>query len=135
MKTFSSIVSEKLEIYRIITEEQDMAAAAPQPQATPDAPATAPSDNSPTPTQGASQEKPKYDKPYQDLAKILYKALRLDFDDLGTALQQKIMNLQPDTIDTDEQGVAIFKEVEAILNEQQGSEPAESGFGPGANKI
>ena len=132
---FDEFVSKKLRMY--ITEDAmapDQSASA-APSTPPPDPSTASADASPTPQEGASTEQAKYDKPYQDLAKILYKALRLDFDDLGPTLQQKIMNLNPDNIESDQQGVSIFKEVEAILNEQQGSEPSDSGFGPGANKL
>ena len=138
MKKFSSMVSEKFNKYGMIMEDAaggGMPTGSADATSVPDAPAPAPNDQSPTPAQGAQPQKASYDKPYQDLGKILYKALRLDFDDLGSALQQQIMNLKPDQIDSDEQGVALFKEVEKILNEQQGTEPNQSGFGPGANKM
>ncbi len=97
-------------------------------------PTPAPADASPTPAQGAAAAQPTYDKPYMDLAKILYQALRLDFNELEPTLQNKILYLKPDDIKTDKQAVSIFKEVEAILNERKGVlSNDDDGFGPAAN--
>lgn len=135
MKKFDAYIAAKNRQYGIINEEGEMNAAAPQAASVPDAPTAPQVDNSPTPAQGSSTEKPVYDKPYQDLAGLLYKALRMDFDELGPTLQQKILNLHPDKIISDEQGVAIFKEFENIANEAASGDMSNSDFGPGANKI
>lgn len=94
--------------------------------------------SAPMPEQGAETQKPVYDKPYQDLAKLLYQALRVNFDELEESQQRKIMALHPDDVKDDNQGVAIFKTFEAIFAEQNGPEPEDSvegegGFGPAAS--
>jgi hypothetical protein len=137
MKKFQSILSEKYSKYGLILEDPT-APEMPAGDAAPatEAPAPAGGDAAPTPAAGAETQKPQYDKPYQDLAKILYKALRLDFEDLDPTLQQRILTLKPDNIKNDEQAVTIFKEVETILQEvDSGAQSSEEGFGPGANKI
>ena len=68
-------------------------------------------------------EAPQYDKPYQDLARVLYGALRLNFEDIPETYQSRILRLAADgaeSISTDEEGVAFFQEVENILDEQEG---------------
>lgn len=119
--------------YSLIKEEGEL----PVPDASQTGAGTQPpaSDASPVPQQGAEVQKPVYDKPYQDLARVLYKALRIDFNALEQTAQQKILNLHPDNIKTDQQGVTIFKEVEKMLNETEGIETQGGSFGPGAKKI
>lgn len=95
-------------------------------------------DAQPAPDSGAETQEPVYDKPFQDLASLLYEALRMNFDDLEQSQQRKILALHPEDIKSDDQGVSIFKAFESVLNEQKGPEPESQiegdsdGFGPAA---
>jgi hypothetical protein len=95
-------------------------------------------DAQPAPEAGAETQEPVYDKPYQDLAGLLYEALRMNFDDLEQSQQRKILALHPEDIKSDQQGVSIFKAFESVLNDQEGPEPEDQvegsadGFGPAA---
>lgn len=95
-------------------------------------------DAQPAPDAGGETQEPVYDKPYQDLAALLYEALRMNFDDLEQSQQRKILALHPEDIKSDQQGVSIFKSFESILNDQEGPEPEDQiegstdGFGPAA---
>lgn len=92
-------------------------------------------DASPNPETGAEGAEPVYDKPYQDLAAILYQALRTNFEDLEQTAQRKILALHPEDIKSDQQGVSLFKALERILDEREGPQPEPGGegeFGPGA---
>lgn len=63
-----------------------------------------------------------FDKPYQDLGQILYKALRMNFGDIPETIQDQIHVIAPDgsdSIDSDEKGSALFGAVESILSEQE----------------
>lgn len=76
----------------------------------------------------------KFDKPYQDLGELLYKALRINFDDLTASQQDRILNVGPDNIDSDEKGALIFKIVEEILNDRGDPTPSSSSRGPGVKR-
>lgn len=131
---FDDIINSKLKQYNVLSEDapeiqQDIGGdenTAPEPT---------PSDASPTPNAGGSTENPTpvYDKPYIDLAKILYKALRIEFNELDNILQNRILNLKPDDIKSDKQAVGLFKEIEDVLNDHSGVNQLSSEFGPGAN--
>lgn len=131
MIKFDDILNKQYKKYGLLSEE-DAAQQAPESDVAL-APAQPSADASPTPQQGATPEAPSYDKPYMDLARILYQALRLDFDELETILQNRILNLKPDDIKSDKQAVSIFREVENILSERSGVAPSDEGFGPAAN--
>ena len=65
----------------------------------------------------------KFDKPYQDLAKLLYKALRTDFNTLSDEQKDVILDIVPDgekSINDDAAGAALFNAVESIVDEQEG---------------
>ena len=91
-------------------------------------------DGSPEPDAGAETAKPVYDKPYQDLGTVLYNALRVSFEDIEQSAQRKILALHPDDIKSDEQGVALFKTIESVLNEMNGpdTDAVDSVYGPGS---
>lgn len=137
MSLFDKVLAEQINNHKLIGEDLggdgggamgdgQMDAAAPAPEA--------PMDGSPTPEDGAETAKPVYDKPYQDLASVLYDALRVSFEDIEQSSQRKILGLHPESIKSDEQGVALFKTVEKVLNEMNGpdSDNIESQFGPGS---
>ena len=130
MNKFGNILNEKCKKFGVILTEEDMASPTPDPAS--EVSQAQPADAAPMPEQGAGVEKPSYDKPYQDLAKILYKALRQDFDDLQPTLQRKVLALHPDDIKNDQQAVLLFKEVESVLDEVAVEHSSGRSFGPGA---
>lgn len=93
----------------------------------------------PTPEEGAQTQEPIYDKPYQDLASLLYSALRTNFDDLEQSQQRKILAVHPEDVKDDKQGVALFKAWESVYNETSGIKEDENiegdnpTFGPAAS--
>lgn len=69
------------------------------------------------------QEQLRYDKPYQDLGRVLYQALRTNWEDIPNTHQDRISRLTPggvESIDSDEEGVALFKAVEHIISDTEG---------------
>lgn len=138
---FSKAIIEKCKEFGIALNENDMMGGQPGGQPTaggdgaPPAMPQAPINASPNPEMGAQKQPVEYDKPYMDLAKIMYKALRTNFEDLETSKQRKIMSLKPDDIKTDEQGVSIIKAFEDTLSEfgpepQSSDDESGGGFGP-----
>jgi len=133
MSKFDELVQEKSDYYdlRIVKEDAGpgmnpaagggMGSGMEQSQ---DVPPTPNMDSSPNPEQGATAN-PTYEKPYRDIAKLLYDALRINFEDLEQSAQRKILTLNPDDIKNDQQGVAILKAFERINEERQGPEPEE----------
>jgi hypothetical protein len=73
------------------------------------------------PQQPPMPPKKEFDKPYQDLAQILYKALRMNFETLPQAEKDKVLSVVPDgetSIDSDNVGSALFAAVEEVSDEQ-----------------
>lgn len=92
-------------------------------------------DTSPTPEMGAtSDEQATFDKPYKDLAKIAYKALRIDFDTVPKTYQDRLLRLDPENTNDNNKGVEIFKTLEDIVNDMYGVESEQekdtSDYGP-----
>lgn len=143
MSKFTKVINDASKEYRIIIEQgMDQAGGAMDPTnmaSDQGAGMAQPTLNSaPSQETGAQSQKPVYDKPYMDLAKILYKALRTNFEDLEDTAQRKILSIKPDDIKSDEQGVSLFKSLERILNEMEGPsitagyDGENEEFGPGA---
>lgn len=142
MNKFTNLLEKTAKEYNVMLEQEGMGAAGGAMD-----PANTASDNgavaqpqmnaAPSQETGASTQKPVYDKPYMDLGKILYRALRVNFDDLEETAQRKILALKPQDIKSDEQAVSVFKTVERVMNEMDG--PSIQGdiggenekFGPG----
>ena len=113
---FDNMIKEK---YGILSEVDTM----PQAGGTTGAPAMdAPPVPAPAPvTPPPAPEEVKYDKPYADLAQLLYKALRINFDKLPEDLQNKVHRVVPsgiESIDNDQKGTALFKAVDEIVKDQ-----------------
>lgn len=134
MRDFDKLVKEKAEFYKVgLLSETDpgmnpangggmggdggggVDAAAPAP--TPDM------DAAPTPEQGAGQENPTWDRPYPELAELVYFALRTNFDEMDSVRRQRILALKADEIQTDPQAVKFLSEFESIMNEMKGVTP------------
>lgn len=132
MSKFDTLLQRNLRKFHVITEEDQTAmggdpnasapvGAAPQTQ----------SDAAPTPQGGATSQTPKYDKPYIDLAKMMYASLRMEFDDLDPQEQQAIVSLSPDDIKSDQQAISILKKIEDALNIRKDLKASDETFGPG----
>jgi hypothetical protein len=68
-------------------------------------------DASTNPPEGATVKPINYNKPYQDLADLLYKAIRVDYDALPPEAKNTITDtIDPDVIDNDEKGAKAFYE-------------------------
>lgn len=62
----------------------------------------------------------KFNKPYIDLAKIMYKALIQDYSQLSGSQIQMLGITSPDEIQTDEQGVEVIDRIEKAITDAQG---------------
>lgn len=83
----------------------------------------------PSQPEAAPQEPKQFDKPYADLGKLLYKSLRMNYDEIPDGLKNKILAITPQgdkSIETDEQGSNLFKVVEEIIQDADGVQPAET---------
>lgn len=116
-------VYNKLATQFITEQPTNPQAVPPATGATPTAPApSAAPDPSAAPTPPPAAPAKPFDKPYQDLAKLLYKALRLRFEDLPTEEQDRITAVTPegeDSIDSDEKGVALFDAVDKLVKSNE----------------
>ena len=74
----------------------------------------------PAGTNETAAENVKYDKPYVDLAQIMYKALLQDYSDLSESRIERLGVTSPDDITTDEQAVAVIQRIEEAILDSQG---------------
>ena len=127
MDTFGKLVEKQKQMngFEYLEEEGGAAGGAMNPTGMPsdEAPTAvqqapnASMDSSPEIKQGAGQAEKEYDKPYQDLATLLYQALRINYDDLDELKLKAFTDKKPENIVSDEHGATIFQEFEKLLRD------------------
>jgi len=123
---FDQILQEKMKV--LFEAPPDSVGQPPTPQAPPAGNVPGIGAESPPAAQPPAPPQPvTFDKPYQDLGRLLYHALRVNFDEWPDELKHKIHNIAPDgakSIESDEDGVSLFKAVEDAINELKGVSPS-----------
>jgi hypothetical protein len=62
----------------------------------------------------------KYNKPYIEIAQIMYKALLQDYSQLSESQVQRLGITSPDEITSDQQAVAVMDRIEKAITDSQG---------------
>jgi hypothetical protein len=144
MGIFDELIAEKANEYRVanvLTEMEggDMGGGAMTGEMDAEMPTPDQQDSAPTPEVGAETKPIDYNKPYQDLAILLYQAIRTDFSELNDEQQKQVLQMHPDNIDSDEKGANAFSVWEDIYNERTGVAPNDVDVtpaeGPGVQSI